>query len=63
MAIIDQTREDAEVATNASRPYNEKRLLAYPSIGDQLDDLFRAGSFSAEMTASIQTVKDNHPKA
>tara|TARA_R110000787_G_scaffold266663_1_gene372879 strand:+ start:192 stop:383 length:192 start_codon:yes stop_codon:yes gene_type:complete len=62
MAIIDQTREDAEETANASRPYNEKRLLAYPTIGDQLDDLYKANVFSAEMTALIAAVKTAHPK-
>ena len=33
MAIIDQTREDTEETANASRPYNEKRLLAFPTDG------------------------------
>ena len=31
--------------------YKEKRKMAYPEIGDQLDDLFRQGAFSEEMTA------------
>lgn len=34
----------------------------YPSIGDQLDDLFHKGAFSAEMTAKLQAVKDQYPK-
>jgi len=34
----------------------------YPPIGDQLDDLFKAGAFSDEMTATIQAVKDKYPK-
>lgn len=38
------------------------RQAEYPSIGDQLDDLFHAGAFSAEMTAKIQAVKDKYPK-
>lgn len=38
------------------------RAKEYPSIGDQLDALFHAGVFPAEMTALIQTVKDKYPK-
>ena len=42
--------------------YKHKRQPEYPSIGDQLDDLFHAGAFSPEMTAKIQAVKDKYPK-
>ena len=45
-----------------SLPYQEKRVMEYPSIGDQLDALFRAGVFPAEMAAQIQAVKDKYPK-
>lgn len=31
-------------------------------IGNRLDDLFKAGAFSTEMTATIQAVKDKYPK-
>jgi len=40
--------------------YREDRK--YPPIGDQLDDLFKAGAFSDEMSAQIQASKDAHPK-
>jgi hypothetical protein len=39
-----------------------KRALEYPAIGDQLDALFHAGVFPAEMAAQIQAVKDAYPK-
>lgn len=42
--------------------YRRNRKNMYPSIGDQLDDLFKAGLFSAEMSAKIQSVKDLYPK-
>ena len=45
-----------------SQEYSRKRLGSYPSIGDQLDDLFKAGAFSTEMAATIQAVKDKYPK-
>ena len=38
------------------------RKSEYPDIGDQLDDLFKAGAFSTEMAATIQAVKDKYPK-
>ena len=34
----------------------------YPSIGDQLDMIFRAGLGGDEFQAAIQAVKDAHPK-
>lgn len=42
--------------------YRQKRLTEYPSIGDQLDALFKAGVFPAEMSAKIQAVKEKYPK-
>lgn len=42
--------------------YKIKRELEYPSIGDQLDALFKAGVFPEEMAAQIQAVKDKYPK-
>ena len=40
----------------------QRRRLEYPPIGDQLDDLFRAGAFSKEMADQIHAVKDKYPK-
>ena len=40
----------------------QSRQLNYPPIGDQLDDLFKAGLFSEEMAAKIQAIKDKYPK-
>jgi hypothetical protein len=45
-----------------SKAYQDNRRSEYPDIGDQLDDLFKAGAFSTEMTATIQAVKDKYPK-
>ena len=42
--------------------YKQQRVAEYPSIGDQLDDLFRQGAFSPEMAATLQAVKTAHPK-
>jgi len=42
--------------------YDIKREGAYPKIGDQLDDLYHKGAFSAEMTATLKKVKDDNPK-
>lgn len=42
--------------------YKELRAAEYPAIGDQLDALFHAGVFPADMAALIQAVKDKYPK-
>ena len=43
--------------------YISKRQAEYPPIGDQLDALYKAGVFPAELAAQIKTVKDKFPKA
>tara|TARA_R110000868_G_scaffold17915_1_gene78066 strand:- start:1008 stop:1304 length:297 start_codon:yes stop_codon:yes gene_type:complete len=53
------TRLQAEYDAKA---YARSRAPEYPSIGDQLDALFHAGVFPAEMAAAIQAVKDKYPK-
>ena len=42
--------------------YKNDRKMVYPDIGDQLDDLFKQGAFSEEMTAKLQQVKTEYPK-
>ena len=42
--------------------YKNDRINSYPPIGDQLDALFKAGAFPADMAAQIQAVKDANPK-
>ena len=42
--------------------YRQLRSEEYPSIGDQLDALFKAGAFPDEMAAQIQAIKDKYPK-
>jgi len=42
--------------------YQKQRAPEYPSIGDQLDDLFHSGMFSDEMRQKLQAVKDKYPK-
>ena len=53
------TRLQAEYDAKA---YQRSRKPEYPDIGDQLDDLFKAGAFSDDMAAKIQAVKDKYPK-
>ena len=47
---------------HSPNPYDEMRRRAYPSIGDQLDDLYRGGAFSDDMAATLKAVKDAHSK-
>lgn len=50
-----QTDFDAQAYARARRPL-------YPDIGDQLDDLYKEGVFSASMAAKLKKVKDDNPK-
>ena len=52
---------DAKIKYDALE-YARNRQPLYPAIGDQLDDLYHAGVFSAEMTATLKKVKDDNPK-
>lgn len=62
---------DAEIETEITRlkteynnaQYARNRKEEYPNIGDQLDDLFKAGAFSTDMAAKIQAIKDKYPKS
>jgi hypothetical protein len=42
--------------------YKKLRVTEYPSIGDQLDALWKGGAAAAEMLAKIQAVKTKYPK-
>ena len=42
--------------------YIAKRQAEYPSIGDQLDALWKGGNAAAEMLAKVQAVKVKYPK-
>jgi len=53
---------DAAQALADSKAYIDQRRSEYPPIGDQLDALFHAGVFPADMAAQIQAVKDKYPK-
>jgi len=45
-----------------SQEYARSRKLDYPEIGDQLDALYHAGVFPANMAARIKETKDKYPK-
>jgi hypothetical protein len=56
---IDIDAVNAWVDPNA---YKTKRVAEYPSIGDQLDALWKGGDAAAEMLAIVQAVKAKYPK-
>lgn len=67
----EQTKPtEAEITAETARlqaewtatQYQRDRAPLYPSLGDQLDALFHAGVFPADMAAKIQAVKDQFPK-
>jgi len=56
---IDLTTVNAWVDPDA---YKYSRAAEYPSIGDQLDALWKGGDAAAEMLARVQAVKNKYPK-
>lgn len=64
---ITQAEADEIIAAQQSQAlaamnYSEKRQQAYPSIGEQLDALYHAGVFPADMAERIRAVKQQYPK-
>ena len=63
---IDEAAVAAEItrlqAEYDAKAYARSRAAEYPPIGDQLDALYHAGVFPAEMAAQIQAIKDKYPK-
>jgi len=59
VVIIDEPLVQIEIDKVA---YIGRRASEYPPIGDQLDALFHAGVFPADMAAQIQAIKDKYPK-
>jgi hypothetical protein len=64
IANMEQAARDWEAfkAEEAKTQDRKDRAAEYPPIGDQLDALFKAGVFPADMAATIQAVKDKYPK-
>jgi hypothetical protein len=58
MVVVEAKAAELQVIAD----YQQPRKVAYPSVTDQLDALFHAGVFPAEMAAAIQAVKDAYPK-
>lgn len=73
VTIRDETAYDAQdnvveydkaavEAHAASKEYITKRAAEYPTIGDQLDALWKGGDAATEMLAKVQAVKNKYPK-
>ena len=60
-ADIDAKKVELKAEWDA-QAYARTRKPLYPDIGDQLDDLYKEGAFSASMTAKLKKVKDDNPK-
>jgi hypothetical protein len=45
-----------------SHSYISKRQAEYPSVGDQLDALWKGGDAQTEMLAKVMAVKTKYPK-
>ena len=54
--------KDAVQAYVDAHAYIAKRQAEYPSIGDQLDALWKGGDAQAEMLAKVLAVKEKYPK-
>jgi hypothetical protein len=55
----ESERIEVELARNI---YQRRRKAEYPSIGDQLDALWKGGTALEEMAGKIQQVKEKYPK-
>ena len=58
----DKTTHDSDVAAAAAVAYKSARRIAYPSIGDQLDAIWKGGDDQAAMKVIIDKVKSDNPK-
>ena len=61
-ATLNQTLVDSNKATDATNAVLSKRVNSYPSIGDQLDALWKGGDDQAAMKVLVDKVKSDNPK-
>lgn len=54
--------DKSEIVRPEIPDYYAKRRAEYPSLGDQLDAMWKGGQDSAGMVAKIQAVKTKYPK-
>ena len=58
--ITEQSKIDAARTELAKLDYKKKRAKEYPSMSDQLDDIYHNGIDAWKST--IKTIKDKYPK-
>lgn len=63
-AVFLQQRaaQEQRLLQEAKTEYQRQRAAEYPSIGDQLDALWKGGEAAAAMLAQVQAVKTKYPK-
>lgn len=61
-AEADELRAKTAAVVFNNLSYSDKRLSEYPSIGDQMDALWKGGDHAAKMLAQIQAIKAKYPK-
>ena len=61
-AQATERSQQAQQAMFDALTYADKRKSEYPAIGDQLDALYHAGVFPADMAARLKAIKDKYPK-
>lgn len=66
-ALLENTRTncltpEADALALEKLSYREKRAREYPSIGDQLDAIWKGGAALDEMRAKVTVVKAKYPK-
>jgi hypothetical protein len=49
-------------AEYTNKEYQRNRAAEYPTIGDQLDAIWKGGTAATEMLALVQAVKNKYPK-
>jgi len=59
--VVKYSKSEAEALVQANA-YKQNRAAEYPSIGDQLDALWKGGEAAAEMLVKVQAVKNKYPK-
>jgi len=59
-ADLEKLRKEQEQARLDALTYKEKRQAEYPTIANQLDDLYHNGIDGWKTT--IKAIKDKHPK-
>jgi len=59
---VQEIAKQKQQAAFEALSYGEKRQSEYPSIGDQLDALWKGGQAATNMLALVQAVKAKYPK-